>query len=57
MYQIGEIIVIIGNNIELTVEIIKINLDGTYSVLKDDGTMIRIYREDIKGWVTLKQEL
>jgi hypothetical protein len=49
MYQIGEIIVIIGNNIELTVEIIKINLDGTYSVLKDDGTMIRIYREDIKG--------
>lgn len=48
MYKIDDIIVITDNGIELTVKIIKINLDGTYYIVKDDGEILRIYREDIK---------
>ena len=49
MHQIGDIIVITTNNIEeLTVKIVKINLDGTFEVMKEDGVLLRIYREYIK---------
>lgn len=48
MYKIGDTVTMINNDKELIVEIVKINLDGTYEVMKDNGEILRIYREDIK---------
>jgi len=48
MYKIGDMITIINNDIELTVKIVKINLDGTYDVINSNKETLRIYREDIK---------
>lgn len=47
MYNIGDNVLIINNNKQVFVKIIKINLDNTLIVALENGIELRIYKEDI----------
>lgn len=47
MYKIGDIVLILNGKEKVFVKIIIINLDNTFIVKSENGTKLRVYREDI----------